>query len=84
MTAPRRISPDEYVVTAWAETAAGPGWSNSLVLALVCKRGTTDYRIEYLQPDEQTKEMCVLFSTVAAATAAMTRAAKLALDEVSR
>lgn len=34
MTAPPRISPDEYVVTAWAEYASGPGWSNGLVLAL--------------------------------------------------
>lgn len=48
---------DEYIVTAYAEAASGPGWGNTPVWVVVCRKGTQDYRIECLQPDEQTSVM---------------------------
>lgn len=69
-----RIADDERVVTAWSEYVSGPGWSNALVHALVAKKGTTDYRTIAFQPNEQTRDMHVLFAATAATTDAMTRA----------
>lgn len=84
MGKPEQIAPDERVVTAWAEYASGPGWHNSLVIALVSKRGTTDYRMVYLQPEEQTREMVTLRDVSATVAAKMTRLCAVALGESPR
>lgn len=59
----RLLAPGEYVVTAWAEAAAGPGWSNAPLWVLVGAPLITQkgYRIECLQPDEQTAAMVTLY-----------------------
>ena len=57
-----KLSKTEHIVGVWAEKAAGPGWSNQLVW--VCIRDQLDgsYRVDALQPDEQTKMCQDMFS----------------------
>lgn len=73
----------EYVITAWAEPAAGPGWCNAPVCVLL---GTPDgtYRKEVLQPEDQTAEMIALYSVSAAASGAMTEAVRKAVAPRAR
>ena len=75
----RRLAPGEYVVTAWAESAAGPGWSNSPLLVLI---GNPDgkHRIEYLQPDDQTMVMVTLYGISSQVHESMRRAAARLLE----
>lgn len=68
---------DEFMVVAWAESASGPGWSNTPIRAIVQKIGGGEMRQVWIQPDEQTKAMLILYNVNAASTAAMT-------NEVSR
>jgi hypothetical protein len=69
-----RLAPDEHVVAAWAQPAAGPGWSNSPVVVLICRNGTQEFRREYIQPEEQSAEMVALYRVCSSAHAAMTAA----------
>jgi hypothetical protein len=57
----RILAADEYIVCAWAERCAGPGFSNSIVNLVIGKRGTPDLRRDALQPDEQSRDLIVLF-----------------------
>lgn len=49
----RRIAlePGERVVTAWAERASGPGWTNMPLYVLIGNSNGA-YRIETLQPED--------------------------------
>jgi hypothetical protein len=44
---------NEFIITAWAEVATGPGWSNAPIYVLIGARGGGGHRVECLQPGEQ-------------------------------
>jgi hypothetical protein len=81
VTGAMKIAKNEYVLAAWAEVARGPGWANEPVLVLVGRMGGGEYRIEYLQPDEQSSTMLTLHRVSALVTADMTREAAMLLKE---
>jgi hypothetical protein len=58
------------IVAAWAEPCSGPGWANTPLWYLV-RDVSGALRIECLQPDEQTREMLVLYGLCAAAHGAL-------------
>lgn len=66
------LKTDEHVVAAWAERHSGPGWSNTTIEVLIRKNGTSDYRMESIQPHDQTPEMLTLFGVSCAAIGALT------------
>lgn len=71
----RRILEDgEHIVTAYAQAASGPGWSNSPIWVIVQAIDGT-LRQECLQPDEQSLEMVTLYNISQAAHEAMMHAA---------
>jgi hypothetical protein len=53
----------EFVLTAWAERASGPGWSNTPVYAVIANQSASPptYRVVCIQPNEQTFEMKTVF-----------------------
>jgi hypothetical protein len=57
-----RLGPDEYVVTAYAERANGPGWANQPIWVLIGMRGTNDVRRECIQPEHHTPAMGWLYT----------------------
>lgn len=63
------LSPGETIVTAWAETCSGPGWSNALIWVLIST--PTGLRVESIQPHEQTAEMRAMHSVGATVTREM-------------
>lgn len=73
----------EQIITAWAEHASGPGWSNRVVWVLIHDVAAGTYRVRGLQPHEQPHDVAVLFavsatvsSEMAAAVAAVMAGAK--------
>lgn len=50
------LANDDQIITAWATSEAGPGWSNTPIWVLV-REPSGKLRIECLQPDEQTGRM---------------------------
>lgn len=60
------------VVTAYAETASGPGWSNAPIWVITRDSNNVLHQ-ECLQPDEQTPEMAALYAVSSAAHASMVR-----------
>lgn len=70
-----RLGEGDSIVTAWAESPSGPGWSNRLVWALVRNR-THGLRLESIQPDDQTADMLLLFDVALSATGALTSAVR--------
>lgn len=66
---------DEYVITAFASPASGPGWANALIKVVIgdCNG---ELRVSYIQPEDQTAEMHFLYDVSAAAHSAMTNAIK--------
>ena len=78
-----RLAEGEHVVTAWAEYANGPGWSNSPVLVLVRNQSHV-YRVEYIQPEDQSEGMATLYGVSAATSGAMVRAVESLLRSKSR
>jgi hypothetical protein len=75
-----RLADTDNVVAAWAESAAGPGWSNQPIWVLVKSRLDGALRIECLQPHEQTHELMTLYRVSEAAHRALTRAAEAAIQ----
>lgn len=64
------ILKDETIVTAFAERASGPGWSNMPIWVIV--RGVNQsLREECIQPADQTAGMHTLFDVSNAAHQAM-------------
>lgn len=56
-----KLKKDEWVVTAYAEMCMGPGWSN-LPIIVIIQNSEGKMRQEYIQPDEQSAELRLLFS----------------------
>ena len=69
-----KFAKTDHVVTAFAESASGPGWANSPVWLVVRSQLDGTVRVECLQPDEQSAEMRLLYPVCAAANSAMTDA----------
>lgn len=58
---PPEIDDDEYVVTAYGETAAGPGWSNQ-PLWVILRNSSGRIRQIAIQPEQQTADMIALYA----------------------
>ena len=73
-----RLKVGEYIVTAYAERAAGPGWGNAPIWVIV--RGVDGrLREECLQPKEQSDPMRWLYASNEAAHVSMKAAVQLHL-----
>ncbi len=59
------IDKHEQIVTAWAETSEGPGWSNKPVYLLLRHTHTGALRIVSLQPEEQDRILRMLHGAAA-------------------
>lgn len=59
------------IVAAYAESAAGPGWTNNPLWVIYRTLGG-ELKQTALQPDEQTKEMRIMFQFSAVAHEKMT------------
>jgi hypothetical protein len=71
----------KYIVAAWAESASGPGWGNSPLWYLVKDNADGKYSVECLQPEDQTREMRLLYLTSQAAHLAMTHEVRKAVKK---
>lgn len=69
-----QLSEHEHVIAAFAEPAAGPGWANSPIVAIIYSSFDGSIRREWVQPRHQTAEMRVLYNLSAQAHMQMTRA----------
>lgn len=65
-----KLSDDEIVVTAFAENASGPGWSNSPIRVVV-KTRAGDLVEHWIQPCQQTEQMRTLYAVSEAAHISM-------------
>ena len=63
------------VLTAYAESCAGPGWANQPIWVIEIDEAGNLYK-ECIQPDKQTHDMVALYATSQAAHLAMTRAVR--------
>lgn len=52
----------DKIITAWAESPEGPGWSNRLVCVLI-RDGLGELRLEFIQEEDFTNEMFLFFDT---------------------
>ena len=68
------LTENEYIITAFADSASGSGWSNNPIWVIVRDRMTGIIREECIQPDEQTDEMQILYKISQVAHRAMTNA----------
>ena len=56
-----KLNKDEYVVTAYASRASGPGWRNTPVWVVIRDNSTGRIREECIQPEHQTAGMRILY-----------------------
>ena len=68
-----KLKDHEYIHTAYAESAAGPGWGNSPIWVVI-QNMNGGIRIECIQPGDQTQEMYILYGTSQASHLAMKNA----------
>ena len=73
---PRWLRKGDRIVTAWAESASGPGWANALIW-IVVSDVENSLRRECLQPEEHTHELHVLFGVSQAVQRAMLAALEM-------
>lgn len=69
------LDDSDTIVTAWAESAGGPGWINVPIWVLVRSKDGA-HRVECLQPPEQSVETQTLYRLSEAAHRAMTDAVR--------
>ena len=74
-----KLKRGESIVTAYAESAAGPGWANTPIW-LVVRDANQSLRMECIQPSEHTAAMHTLYKLSQAAHQAMSSAAREALE----
>lgn len=67
-----KLNKDDTILTAYAESAKGPGWSNQPIWVIVYHPPTGEIRRECLQPEDHTPEISALYSVSEAAHRAMT------------
>jgi len=70
-----RLKKGCHIITAFAESAAGPGWANSPIW-IVVQDENKKIQMECIQPEEQTPEMRLLYAISQAAHFSMTNACK--------
>jgi len=75
-----KLKEGERIVTAWAEDARGPGWSNTVVWYIT---KTREGKLQQccMQPNEQNSEIRTLFRLSVEMQLAMVRAATQSLIE---
>jgi hypothetical protein len=73
------FSEHDQIITAYAQKAHGPGWSNQPVWVVVRSRLDSSYRLECLQPDEFSMNIWALYDVSEAAHKAMVEAIKVHL-----
>lgn len=73
---PKKIRLDEFEVVrgAWAESASGPGWANTIVWVSIYDATTGKTRLEDIQPDERSLWMSHIFPLCLAASSALNAA----------
>lgn len=69
------IRTEDSIVTAWAEPASGPGWSNQPLWVIV-KDGDGKLREECIQPEEQDQVMRTLYTISASVHCQLKRSIK--------
>lgn len=66
---------EEFVVTAFAAPARGPGWANTPVVVVVQERGGGPTRQVWLQPEQQSETMRTLYRISAEVSVEMSKEA---------
>ncbi len=66
-----KLNKNEYVVTAYASRASGPGWSNTPIWVVIRDNSTGRLREECIQPEHQTAGMRILYGISEQTHAAM-------------
>lgn len=59
-----KLSRHERVIAVVPEFCEGPGWSNRLVNVHIVDYATNNYRVVYLQHEEQSSEMQKMFAII--------------------
>lgn len=72
----------DHILTAYAESAAGPGWANYPVWVII-RDASGKLREECIQPSEQTVRMEYLYSVSQAAHLSMREAVTTRLAEMT-
>jgi hypothetical protein len=67
------------IITAWAEPAVGPGWSN-FPIWYIWRDGNGKLHQDCIQPADQTAPMLFLYETSAAVSKQMKTAVEAALE----
>jgi len=73
----------EHIITAFAQSASGPGWSNQPLWIIVQARDGT-LRQECLQPEEQGRDALILYAVSQAAHEAMKHAVEQHLKKTRK
>lgn len=76
-----RFDEHDQVITAYAQRASGPGWSNQPVWIAVRSRWDGSYRLECLQPEELSMEIWALYDISETVNKAMTDAVKAVMEK---
>jgi len=76
-----QIGKHEHIVTAFAEPASGPGWSNSPVWVIIKSTEDGTLRMDCLQPAEQTSDIAIMYSISSIAHASMVKFVRAALSK---
>src|SRR3989304_3668 len=77
------IQPDDQIVSAWGECAAGPGWANQPLWVIVRSR-EGKLRMACIQPEDQTMEIHTLFKVSAVVSAQMCKAVEECMKSRSK
>ena len=70
----KKLNENESVVTAYAESADGPGYGNAPIWVIIRHKITGEFRRDCIQPEEQTGEMRILYGISQVTHSAMTNA----------
>jgi len=84
MSKPKRycwLRPGDCILTAYAQPAAGPGWTNRPLWVIV-QNADMSLRRECIQPEEQTAEMALLYNVSATVSASLLAHVEVALRKV--
>lgn len=68
------IKKTDHIVTAYAQSGSGPGWGNAPIWVIVRSKLDGTLREECIQPEDQTKDMMLLYRVSQVAHNAMTNA----------
>lgn len=77
-----KLGEGETVVTAYAESASGAGWANQPIWVIIRDRNQ-NLREECLQPEEQTRDLLIVYKVAEEMHKFMSYAATTALLELN-